>query len=155
MIMKSLLLFFILGVASVCACNNGTNSQQETKRIVDKENKSLFSTRLLSGTSWLADFSDKVDSYRISFTDTTYVTKISYASSKRTYVETYFYYLSNVKPRQFDMSKVGKETKGDIIVMYKEHSKKKKTTADKLLFISPQKLIILLNEVDTLTFTRE
>ena len=93
--------------------------------------------------------------YKMSFTDTTHIVEITYTASKRTYVENFSYYLSNVKPQQFDWTKVGKETRGDVIVLYDKTSKDGKLTADKLFFISPQKLILLLNEVDTNTFTRE
>lgn len=153
--MKILMLFFILSVLSMYACGNSTNNKQQTKFIADGEKKSLFSTSLLSGTSWTADLSNDERIYKISFTDTTYITNTFYSATKHDYVATYSYYLSNTKPQQFDWTKVGQKTSGDIIILHNKTSKDKKITTDKLLFISPQKLILLFNDVDTISFTRE
>lgn len=153
--MKILMLFFILSVLSMHACGNSTNNKQQTKFIADGEKESLFSTSLLSGTSWTADLSNDERIYKISFTDTTYITNTFYSATKHDYVATYSYYLSNTKPQQFDWTKVGQKTSGDIIILHNKTSKDKKITTDKLLFISPQKLILLFNDVDTISFTRE
>lgn len=153
--MKALILFVILSVLSMCACSSSTNNEQHTEFIVNGEKESMFSTSLLSGTSWIADLSNDERTYKISFTDTTYITSTFYSATKHDYVATYSYYLSNTKPQQFDWTKVGQNTRGDIIILHNKTSKDKKMTTDKLLFISPQKLILLFNDVDTITFTRE
>lgn len=114
--MKILMLFFILSVLSMYACGNSTNNKQQTKFIADGEKESLFSTSLLSGTSWTADLSNDERIYKISFTDTTYITNTFYSATKHDYVATYSYYLSNTKPQQFDWTKVGQKTSGDIII---------------------------------------
>ena len=153
--MKILMLFFILSVLSMYACGNSTNNKQQTKFIADGEKESLFSTSLLSGTSWTADLSNDERIYKISFTDTTYITNTFYSATKHDYVATYSYYLSNTKPQQFDWTKVGQKTSGDIIILHNKTSIDKKITTDTLLFISPQKLILVCNDVDTISFTRE
>jgi len=115
----------------------------------------MFSTSLLSGTSWIADLSDSEKVYRVSFTDTTYIVKIHYPVFKRTYTDCNPYYLSNTKQKQFDWAKVGKETKGEIIVSYHKGLKENPIIFDKLSLITPLKLVLLKNEVDTMIFTRE
>lgn len=141
--------------AVLCCCGNNNEKRWQTDRSNKDCGNSLFSTSLLSGTSWTADLSNDERIYKISFTDTTYITNTFYSATKHDYVATYSYYLSNTKPQQFDWTKVGQKTSGDIIILHNKTSKDKKITTDKLLFISPQKLILLFNDVDTISFTRE
>lgn len=141
--------------AVLCCCGNNNEKRWQTDGSNKDCGNSLFSTSLLSGTSWIADLSDDERIYKISFTDITYIARTFYSATKHDYLTTYSYYLSNAKPRQFDWTKVGQKTSGDIIILHNKTSKDKKITTDKLLFISPQKLILLFNDVDTISFTRE
>lgn len=144
------------------SCKDGNKSKYEKSVYIKNnnvgqegnKNKNTFSVSVLKGTKWGADYSDSDREYRITFSDTTYVTSISFIKSERVYNNVYPFYLSDTITKSFDKVKVGKNTKGNYLIFYNENNKRKPVNYAKLSWGMPSQLIMIREGRDTVIFKR-
>lgn len=135
-------------------CENSVNIKTNNNRQKENKKKKTFSLSVLKDTKWIADYSDSDREYRITFSDTTYVTSVSFIKSERVYNNIYPFYLSDTITESFDKVKVGKDTKGNYLIFYNENNKRKPVNYAKLSWGMPSQLIMIREGRDTVIFKR-
>ena len=168
---KTFIIYAVLITLTSCRQETDNSFQKSSilktteQQLAENKDKSIFSTDKLNGTSWIVDNRKYYDRFQI-FTetdytcisiikDTTYLHKSKDETThniKRTSTFKYKYYLSVYKPSKFDYSKVGTNTKGDYLVSINNNGQ---MTVDELIWISPNKLVLVQDGNDTVYFTKK
>lgn len=158
--MKILFSIITFSIIMLLGCKENTSNKKEDERSIintteqQYKEKTLFSVSMLKGTTWIADYSNENKVYKMTFTTSEYICNIEFPRLGKTKKITYPYYLSPINSNKFEWKKVGTETKGDFLISYDKNGRKK-IYSEKLLWISPTKLILVRQQCDTVSFTRK
>lgn len=159
--MRILILISLMFLAISCKKSpNAINNIHRPQSSWAPQKEPLFPKVVLNGTLWNCDNCMKGETEQIEFQENKlYINTIledtilirKYGSSTVKKSAEYDYYLSDRKESRFDQTKIQQGSKGQYIISRSENGS---LVISEIYWITPQKLCLILNSSDTVTYSK-